>query len=552
MILALSVMLITSLLLVAGYAATTGDIKLSHIATLQKQAYYAALAGVQEFEYQMQANPDYWEKCESPTSLVPEESNAHYEVTILAASTAPSGVHACSTSNPFKSVIQSSGAEANTFRVESVGTAGKIESTKCAPSICSKRAIVATFRVTGFLNFVYFTNHEIEDPELYAASKTCSEPKKWYPETSSCEIIQFATGDVVKGPMHTNDAVCVGGSATFGREGHSPLDVVEFYRGLNASCHGTAKYNTSTGSYIKGESLEPPESDQSLETYVLEENEFIGVTHLVLNGTTNKIEVTNAKFHGGTPTPIPWPSNGLIWIRGTSGEEAEEVGSCNYKFEPHSADNLEEHNGETYCGDVYVSGTYSQSLTIGSDDNVIIDGSIYPTSVASSLGSEPSGSETLGLIANNYVRIYHPVKETYAGTGTGGKTCKGHDQYNSTLGECEYTNNATEGCDAPNENASEDPNKVGSLISPWIYAAILSTQHSFAVDNFNCGAKLENLNVYGAIAQNYRGIVGTSGNTGYIKNYNYDDRIAVDEPPYFLSPLKAGWKIARETAPTGG
>jgi hypothetical protein len=46
--------------------------------------------------------------------------------------------------------------------------------------------------------------------------------------------------------------------------------------------------------------------------------------------------------------------------------------------------------------------------------------------------------------------------------------------------------------------------------------------------------------------------VGTTGGTGYLKNYNYDERLATDEPPYFLAPLKAGWKIIRETAPTQG
>ena len=59
--------------------------------------------------------------------------------------------------------------------------------------------------------------------------------------------------------------------------------------------------------------------------------------------------------------------------------------------------------------------------------------------------------------------------------------------------------------------------------------------------------------MYGAIAQNYRGPVGTTaGPTGYTKNYKYDGRLAVDEPPYFLSPFKAGWKVIRETAPTPG
>ena len=65
--------------------------------------------------------------------------------------------------------------------------------------------------------------------------------------------------------------------------------------------------------------------------------------------------------------------------------------------------------------------------------------------------------------------------------------------------------------------------------------------------------QLGNLNIYGAIGQNYRGVVGTgAGGTGYLKNYEYDDRLATTEPPYFLTPLKAGWKIVRQTAQSPG
>jgi hypothetical protein len=131
--------------------------------------------------------------------------------------------------------------------------------------------------------------------------------------------------------------------------------------------------------------------------------------------------------------------------------------------------------------------------------------------VSGKLGSTPTGTAVLGLIATEYVRVYHPC------SGSNGK---------------------------------------GSLTSPWIYAAILATAHSWIVDNPRCGTPLGELNVYGAIGQNYRGVVGTgtatSVSTGYLKNYEYDDRLATDEPPYFLAPLKAGWKIVRETAPAPG
>ena len=59
--------------------------------------------------------------------------------------------------------------------------------------------------------------------------------------------------------------------------------------------------------------------------------------------------------------------------------------------------------------------------------------------------------------------------------------------------------------------ASEDPNGWGVQPDIWIYAAILAADHSFVVDNWACGSGLGNLNLYGSIAENYRGPVGTIG-----------------------------------------
>ncbi len=663
MVIAMGVMLVTSLLLTASFLAARGDIRLSHTDTTQKEAYYAALAGVQEFEYQMQINPNYWETCAKPTNTLPQESGSSYKVKILPAAKATE----CSTSNPFGTVIESTGTAANTFRIESVGTAGR------SPE--EHHTIIATFKVKGFLNFIYYTNHEDKDPSLSLnASATCKNPNTYYPNTSECGLIHFATGDEINGPMHTNDAPCISGAATFGRKGESPPDVVEFYKGLNANCSGAAKYYTAapTG-YIKGEYLPPPTSDGSLATYANEEDKFSGVTYLFLEGGTNEIDITNANFNGGVPKKIAWPKNGLIYVKSNEGH------ACEYTYNSVKSDNEEEKSTETNCGNVYVSGTNSSSLTVGASEDVIINGEIYPYG---DKGGEPTGTATLGLIANNFVRIYHPVGETYpvksqaaktekpvgesevcgkgveltgkvtsgkstvtnlssnsgisAGmevsgegipSGTKVKETKGSTEvvltknatssittdhlafvspngleYNENLsecvekspnsswklyegspveyhekcntfknkeevykgkGQCAYTNEIIKNsageeeaiCDAPTlyKSTEDKVHEWGSMENPYIYAGILATTHSFVVDNYSCGEKqLGYLHVYGAIAQNYRGIVGLVGSTGYLKDYKYDNRLAVDEPPYFLSPLNAGWKVARETSPTGG
>ena len=95
----------------------------------------------------------------------------------------------------------------------------------------------------------------------------------------------------------------------------------------------------------------------------------------------------------------------------------------------------------------------------------------------------------------------------------------------------------------------------GTMQNVTIEAAILALTHSFIVDNFRCGAGLGKLSVIGAIAQKYRGAVGTgrAGKpTGYIKNYDYDDRLRYRSPPFFLDPVQAAWKVNRSNEQVPG
>jgi hypothetical protein len=89
------------------------------------------------------------------------------------------------------------------------------------------------------------------------------------------------------------------------------------------------------------------------------------------------------------------------------------------------------------------------------------------------------------------------------------------------------------------------------MSDPTIEAAILAINHSFIVDNWGCGGDLGDLTVSGAIAQKYRGTVGThvgsSIVTGYAKAYSYDYELRYHQPPYFLDPVQAGWGILQET-----
>jgi Tfp pilus assembly protein PilX len=792
MIFALLALLISGLLVAGAFTAASGDISLSRNFTLQTKAYYAAQAGVQRYQHELSSNPNYWVECksigtEASAIAVPATSDEKYFLKTLASSG-----HSNCESGKQTTILETSGAAKGTFRILATGVAG-------SGSSRVKRQIVATFAHPGFTKYIYESNYEVEDPSNFEPEpEGCEHYYKYRLEhslTKTCGAIQFAPTDKVNGPMHTNDsaAVCTsGGNApTFGRNAE---DTIEMNGGHYApsGCSNTpnilGKYSETAGSLL------PPETDaELLETAGLK---FSGRTELTLaEGTPNTIVATviNSKGKKEVLPAKNFPANGVIYV------ENSNSGCGIARYTPFDSDT----ENDTGCGNVYVHGSYSESLTIASANDVIVNGNLTTTSEES---GQPTGGATLGLIAQNFVRVYHPVKKGYttqhatptispeapingkcvtmkelgarshnttelseitttglsagnevegtvagqieagttiskveaaalilneatnatakeisgkllrseiseinttglakgdevkgtvanrieAGTvitevnaekkliklskatkvpaseltgtlkkekaeitgitptglsegeeveGSGiesgtiitkieasekivklskqatknetnikikfwgettkvkfyGETIKvkvyvpisGY-AYNANLDNChkvepgydkfieaenlyikncesesEYTSNAfceyentSKNCaeKASNLNATEDPNHWGSLENPVIDAAILSTKHSWIVDNYKCGTPLGKLNVWGSIAQFWRGPVGTSGNpgSGYIKNYNYDERLATQQPPSFLSPSSTSWRLSRETAPPNG
>ena len=65
------------------------------------------------------------------------------------------------------------------------------------------------------------------------------------------------------------------------------------------------------------------------------------------------------------------------------------------------------------CGNVYVSGTYSKPLTIAAANDVVIRPTVGAKLDNSSTNSDitlvDGSNATLGLIANNFVRVGHKV-----------------------------------------------------------------------------------------------------------------------------------------------
>jgi hypothetical protein len=498
----MGMMLVGMLLVAAAFASSDGDTSAARHDQYYKEAYNAADAGINWYFYHLTQDANYWSQCANMGKPVWRKndpnmsfynipgSEAQFEIEILPAP----GQTACTTGVSTSVVDPSSGA----FKVRSTGNYRGVH-----------RTIVATFRRVGFLNFLYFTDLETLDPVTAGnaqaqqqATAACSHYYYQSPRDQNiCSDPAFISQDVIDGPMHTNDQLYICGHPTFG---HQATDHVEDsdpnapgYR-TDSSC-GSSSPNTPGNNFkYKAPILTLPPSNASLKDDADSNYVFTGTTHIVLSGNTMTV-------NGGASKPLP--SNGVIYVQNQN---------CTPQYD--STMDYPAVTDGTGCGDVYVRSTsnVTSDLTIGADNDIIIDGNV----------THGPGVE-VGLIANNFVRVYHPIDRS--------KSCTVNGMGNSPA-------NAS--------SSPEDPTQ-GSMTNPTIDAAILAINHSFIVDNWACGGSLGNLTVSGAIAQKYRGTVGThSGNTiatGYAKAYSYDYELRYHQPPYFLDPVQAGWGILQET-----
>jgi hypothetical protein len=526
MIVVMGVMAASSLFVAAAFAAANGDLPLTRDSQDRKQAYAAAEAGINLYQYHLNQDPDYWTKCTNvpaPNGTENQPVNqawsgtgtdprrwrnvagmpTQYTLELLPAN----GATSCVEGNLTSMVDSTTGA----FRIRATGrprSGSKL-----------KRSIVASFRRHSFLDFLYFTDFETTDPINYAsawqswATLNCGSgkyrggrAKTGGPNGTGCSEIQFADLDAIKGPMHTNDSILTCGTPQFGR---TTADAIEFsqpdpvFTQLGGSgCTGSPDWRGTRRSGVTP--LTMPSTNASLQTLASTGGVlYTGTTQIRFNGTN--MLVKNPNIASGAEQTVAYPANGVIYVKtGTGG--------CGSSDPPYSAD----YDEPSSCGNAYISGTYASSLTIASANDIIV----APPNVSSwRPGSLPnpvtpangdiigSGTAVLGLIAQNFVRVFHRVP-----------------------GDCDTNTNTT---------------PVMSTVR--IDAAMLSLKHSFVADNHGCGPKLGNLTVNGAIAQSYRGPVGTGGTTGtgFTKDYNYDDRLRYRSPPFFLEPIAASWHVIR-------
>lgn len=491
-------MMVLGMFAAASWATANGDIPLVRQDADRNRAYEAAEAGVQWYTAVLQRDSNAWAACakngvagvnmqgsRASWRAVDQSSNTDekFAIEIL---TQPG--KNCTTSDPGTAILGTS----RVLRIRSTGWAnGK------------QRQIVTSFKRKSFLDFMYYTKWETIPP---GAAASVGKDAAWWlnncdtwraKRSSTCTTIQFADGDAIKGPMHTeDDSVVVCNSPTFGELSD---DDIEITRGSPSSWQ-KASGGCSANSDVKGNlvtpagTMQPPPDNRQMK---------LNADIVVTGNTCLKFTGTSVDIYANQETATRWGTNRQIQCTVKTDSRAltpsttiyvDHSGAC-----PDSYDWYQYYQGGQNCGNAAVSGTINSgyNVTVGAANDIIVTGDLKSPSL-------------VGLVASHYVRVYHPLN------GNRSSSCT---------------------------------NLSGWTPVREIDAAILATTGSFITDNWDCGASLGTLTVIGTIGQYWRGTVGTGGgggsSTGYIKDYQYDRRLRYSQPPDFLDPVGSSWKLMR-------
>jgi Tfp pilus assembly protein PilX len=397
------------------------------------------------------------------------------------------------------------------------------------------RTLTATVRRSGFVDYVYFTDYETRDPLTYtsqaqrdAAVASCSDYYGARANTPTCTDIAFSN-DTLNGPVHSNDTMLICGNALF-------KDTVTTGSGPIAA-NGGKRYRSDGCGSTSGTSFQRPEDPTTVTRINLPATNlglkaetgpaasprgclYVGPTKVVVRGT--QIKVTSPWTKTVTPgcakdAYFTIPVNGVVYVdvvpaEGTPDPNSWGASEAGKPTCPSTGNNVgypvPTETDWTYpckAGDVFIeqqdgaaANALQGRLTVSANNN------LYVTNHLDYAGGT-GGNSFLGLIAEQFLYVWHPVN------GTGSVNL---------------------------------PGQSTPFLDARISAALLSLNHAITVQHYNVGSSLGTLNITGALIQKFRGIV-RSGGAGYAKNYVYDQRLRYDASPKFLNPTISSFGAVR-------
>ena len=551
--------LVMVLMVATGLTVALSGMRQSSSEADHDAALDAAYAGVQDYlarvnadsAYTTYGNPASTFSASSSVKL-PPKTNAAFN---LKAGQAWAPVPGSSGRASFRYEIDTSLFKSTgVVRVRSTGLVGT-----------TTRTVLSNIRVRGFVDYIYFTDYELQDPKLTGKPTSCV-LHAWEGRASTCGTIQFARTDHLNGPVHSNDTLVICGS-TF----DSSVTTANTRNPIYTLPAGCSAPHFGPASITRAATLPMPQTNSAM-----------------LSETRSDLSNSPGCLYTG-PTTVTYNANGTMtvvspWTRYTnitasSGSDPADCGSVSALHSAAGAtvpqldaNLLYVQNVPTNAADPNYSSTASTGLPAG----FVCLGNDGTTALADSNGSSgwryggvqyPASGEapTSGWYLNGTDSSRWDSTTPAYGCRSGDLFVNGTVSVQTTAASENYVyvtadvkdkdkNSDVLGLVGQNGVLVYNPmSSLGVPLNPAgnreIDAAIVSVAHTFQVQNFDKGPARGTLTIYGSIAQKFRGPVATSAAgvilTGYAKNYAYDPLLVAVTPPKFLEPSATSFILIR-------
>jgi hypothetical protein len=540
-------------------------------------ALAAAYAGVEEYQSRL-ANDATYQKYGNPAAAFSSDSTL-----TLPPSGSENPAFGVGTSGTWAVIPGSGNSASYRYEVDNSDYATKgilhLRSTGRVGDVT--RSLVADLKQTGFIDYLYFTNYETQDPAYTGVTQVDSNNKNVCERyaygsparsSSTCGDIQFGGSDTFGGPVRSNDRMMICGSNFDGPVISSSTTNPIWVK--PSGCSSNPTWGVGTGPLFQAPIDMPPTNSELKKETRNDLNAEVPRPGCLYTGPT----VITFEFVGGNPKMrvlSPWTKFTNIAATAAGASNPSKCGT------PGSgAGGLGSPTGALI--DVLdLNLVYVQAVpAVGSGDaNAPSSSGYLPTnfSCTSATSTRPAGwaySTTSGgwFPTTTYYARYPAANEvkpggklTYYGCragdlyvkGTlGGQTTLAAENFVYVIGDLVYKDKQADILGLVGQNAVLVWNPVDgsddNLLDDWdreIDAAILSVGHTFQVQNYDRSGPRGTLTVFGAIAQKFRGTVATTSGgsvaNGYAKDYQYDERYKVTAPPKFLTPVSTTYGVTQ-------
>lgn len=433
------------------------------------------------------------------------------------------------------------------IRIRSTGRVGNVT-----------RSIVADLKQSGFIDYLYFTDYEVQDPEI--TDKAYCAKHIWEGRSTGCVSIRFGKDDVIDGPVHSNDTLTICGTRFKSKVTTSNSGTPTYIKPSDCGSSVNATFDVPGSPVYQPQITMPPTNvEMKKETRNDLSGEvpipgclYTGPTVITFTSDgkmnvkspwTKKTQIAAIAANSSAPAACGTPGTGAKGLGSLEGATIDVLpanviyvqnvptlaGDPNLPASSTAMPNSDfkcvnsgagwtfggtqfPAAGETYSsgvspygcrsGDVFVKGAFKGAMTIAAENYVYVTGDLKYTDTS---------KDILGLVGNGAVWVWNPMQNDT-------------NWYGQVTGQSPLLTDS----------------------SRTIHAAILSVAHTFQVQNYNIGGDSRGtLYVRGSIAQAFRGPVGLNGGSGYVKAYQYDTRFAYMAPPKFLSPVSSAYGVSQ-------